>query len=608
VLLFGIYIGSASQEWTTAVDRFAAGLGVEARKDSSPLSDSRGGTGFSSGSRVHWAVFNGKRVESIEQPWCVDGKRLLLRSDAPTVRKNVDTVSCSPDVSPTTNGVRISVSFDTGSVRVAVPLATPERVFYSEKARGFLITNDFRLMASWKELRLAEKGVYAFLQFGVIPAPLSLCTDVTRVMPGYRVEITPDGRLRYEALPLPAAGEPLVEAGEMAETYVLDALDRRLAVTPPSSVMFFSGGVDSGLMAARLSSMDRRDVTLFNFSFSDEDGEARLARRMAQHLGMPFEQVCFRLDHLPEMLARVGEDYSYPFGDYSTIPTNFLVHGAIASTRGATTVLEGTGGDGGFGPVVRNLPRWQSVYSLPRWLRRWAGKPYQRLGLWVTDGRWRWLALASSFAQRTSLLPPEAVIVAQNALDGLAYHSPRDIRKAVTTALLDPGEQLGQAMPLEGRLSLLDLIHVCAGRFAAKSFDPLRRVGMAPDYPFLYPEMLRVAFRVPECEKAREGDTKVLLKRLLVRHVPREWVYRPKSGFSPPILPILADRSVQEFALGPALSSDNPLMSFLNEPIVRRILKDAGDHRLRDRHVGAFLWNFVFASAWLLQSRQAVAV
>jgi asparagine synthase (glutamine-hydrolysing) len=52
--------------------------------------------------------------------------------------------------------------------------------------------------------------------------------------------------------------------------------------------------------------------------------------------------------------------------------------------------------------------------------------------------------------------------------------------------------------------------------------------------PLLDTELVELAFRVPSHLKV-SGTTKDLLKRVAVRHVPRECVYRPKEGFSIPM-------------------------------------------------------------------------
>jgi asparagine synthase (glutamine-hydrolysing) len=53
--------------------------------------------------------------------------------------------------------------------------------------------------------------------------------------------------------------------------------------------------------------------------------------------------------------------------------------------------------------------------------------------------------------------------------------------------------------------------------------------------PLLDPELVALAFQVPERYKVAGHRTKVLLKRVAARHVPRQCVYRRKQGFSVPM-------------------------------------------------------------------------
>ena len=60
-------------------------------------------------------------------------------------------------------------------------------------------------------------------------------------------------------------------------------------------------------------------------------------------------------------------------------------------------------------------------------------------------------------------------------------------------------------------------------------------VSLEARVPLLDKELVQLAFSVPGALKVASGKTKVLLKRLAARHIPRECVYRPKEGFSIPI-------------------------------------------------------------------------
>ena len=53
--------------------------------------------------------------------------------------------------------------------------------------------------------------------------------------------------------------------------------------------------------------------------------------------------------------------------------------------------------------------------------------------------------------------------------------------------------------------------------------------------PFLDPDVIALAARLPMAAKIRDGQGKWALRQVLYQHVPREMIERPKAGFAIPI-------------------------------------------------------------------------
>jgi asparagine synthetase B (glutamine-hydrolysing) len=380
---------------------------------------------------------------------------------------------------------------------------------------------------------------------------------------------------------------------------LIDALDKELAQVPESSVLYFSGGVDSSLLACRLKRMGRKDVLLLNFAFGPHDEEARLAVGMASHLGLRCEQIAYESSELMSMLTRIGRDYSYPFGDDSTIPTNLLVHASIKALGPGRTILEGTGADGGFGPVVRHPSLWRGFYSLPNVMRSGLGALYRWLRMWQDDSPVPKLRVLSSVARQSACMQLEtAAVLSSNALDGVAYCISPDIRQELAELLGRPLCLWGDHLRSGERFALLDLIYICAGRFAAKSFDPLRRGGMDPVYPFLEPGLLRTSFALPWKEKSLGNEGKILLKRLLAQDLPHDWVYRRKRAFDAPLSSIFERADVQEFYRAIVLSDRNAVLDFLKVEVMEDLIERCRKKKPLEVSVYKFLWTTLFVSCW----------
>jgi hypothetical protein len=217
---------------------------------------------------------------------------------------------------------------------------------------------------------------------------------------------------------------------------------------------------------------------------------------------------------------------------------------------------------------------------------------------WHRTGRLEraWRALARS----VTLPLPLAAITAQNSLEGVAYRTPREIAVDLEAAF-DDLMKIAEGRPERDRLAWLDLAHVCAGQFAAKTFDPARRTGTQPVYPFLEPEMIAASFSIPWEIKCADGEPKAILKRILARSVPPRLVYREKSGFVPPLARVLARPDVGALLHETLLSPRNPLLEYCDRPFLETVVLRARTAQPLSYATMCHLWAHLFTTLWIVQ-------
>jgi asparagine synthase (glutamine-hydrolysing) len=440
---------------------------------------------------------------------------------------------------------------------------------------------------------LDDVALCAYLQYGCIPPPFALSKTVQRMPGGHVLRWLPNASPRIEPRPLRAVPAP---GSDNPSDALEEALDRVLSRQPTGSVVLFSGGVDSSLMAVRLRALGRRDVRLVNYAFSKDDPEGQHAIRVAKALGMPCDQLVHDPAEVPAMVARIGREYSFPFADFSSVPTNLLVQAVTGLAAHGSAVIEGTGADAAFGMWSKHH-NWSRACDLPRIVRVVLGVAYKTLGLWKGSGALR-LEQISRVCRRAMQMPMRHAVMAQNALDGIAYVIPAPTRAKIEDAIDASIERLSEGLDPITRLSFLDLVQVCAGQFAAKSFDPLCGHGFVPVYPFLEPEVLRASLALPWETKCTGGEDKALLKSMLCRHLPRELIYRRKSGFRPPMGELLSCEAFQGL-IDEALSKNSPLEPVLRVPTCRKIADRARRGRPLAFQAQYFLWLLVFLSSWI---------
>lgn len=388
-----------------------------------------------------------------------------------------------------------------------------------------------------------------YLSFLWCPGEGTPASSVRKLAPGEAVWVSQGvitGRITWYRLPV--FRDDARVRSELSEdeairgtaTVLRQAVHRQMVADVPVGA-FLSGGLDSSSVVAFAREVNP-DIRCFTIEVAgqEEDGMADdlpYARRVAQHLGVPLEVV--RVDSsrmaadLPEMVAQLDEPLADP------APLNVLYISRLAREHGMKVLLSGAGGDDLFTGYRRHRAlMFESTWSwLPKTLRiglenvsrsldhrqpslRRVAKLFSGASLegderLVNYFRWvdrRDLRALYSPAFRVALSEGRAE---NPMLDFLAALPPRT----------DPLERL---LALEQRFFLADhnLIYTDKMSMAA---------GVETRVPFLDLDLVAFAARIPSRYKQHGSEGKWVLKKAMEPHLPREVIYRPKTGFGAPL-------------------------------------------------------------------------
>jgi asparagine synthase (glutamine-hydrolysing) len=439
-----------------------------------------------------------------------------------------------------------------------------------------------------------------FLAWEYVPSPGTLVAEVRKLEPGglLEVDLATDEmhHRRWWRLPAPGgddAGLPR-SAGEWEEAIdgtVRRAVRRQLVSDVPLGA-FLSGGVDSSLVVSAMG-----PARTFSIGFDDPSyNELAWSSRVAAHLGVSHATEIVRPD-VTDLFDRLMPFLDDPIGDFSIFPT-YLV--SRLARRDVTVVLSGDGGDevfGGYETYVAQQ-RARTWARLPAVLRRRAIEPLiaglkprpekkgrvnkakrfveglahdQRLG----HARWR---LFVGNAARAALFTPQAAA---------ALATPAEAH------VLRLAEESGARSEVDRGLAI-DLGSYLTDNCLLKVDRMSMACSLEARVPLLDPELVELAFRMPPDLKVHGGRTKVMLKRVAARHVPRECVYRPKEGFSIPIKNWL-DHELRPLA-DELLSPDRLRREGLVRPeVVARMRQEHAERRANHSHV---LWSLMVFQDW----------
>lgn len=389
---------------------------------------------------------------------------------------------------------------------------------------------------------LDPDAVQEYLRRGCVPAPRSVVRGVHKLEPGTlavfgaadaapRIE-------RYWSLPDVARagladpfGGTMDEATDALEAALSDAVALRMEADVPVGA-FLSGGVDSSTVVALMQKQSRRRVRTFSIANEgagyDEGAAAEAVARVlgTEHTGLRIDGgAAARL--VPTLIDRLDE----PFADSSLVPT-FLV--SQLAREHVTVSLSGDGGDELFAGYNRHL--WIArIERLMRHAPRRAVRLLARGVLRVPEARAeRLLAPLSRFVRRPgaqSRKLASALVESSSLYESFASifgEPPVPAREARSWTAPSLGDPTLDAMLRDGVGYLPDDILTKVDRASMM-------VALEARVPILDHRVVALAWRMPLALKIERGRGKEVLRRVLYRHVPRELVDRPKTGFSVPM-------------------------------------------------------------------------
>lgn len=420
-------------------------------------------------------------------------------------------------------------------------------LYYWKGARSLSFASEMKaiLIDPDVEVSLDPVALYDYFTFKYIPGPNTPFREIKRLQPAHWM-LVKGGQVRIERYWDPAytgdargsADDHLAELEERLKA----SIDEHLMSEVPQGV-FLSGGVDSSLIVALMASLVNEPLRTFSIGFDGKPGfdESRYAKAVADQYGT-------RHDTFPcppesaENLPRIYWHLEEPLADAAMIPLYELCHQA---TKHVTVVHCGDGGDEGFAGYTRFYwDRLAGAYgAVPEALRLGAIAPLARLGQRF-PGRMKELCRRIEKFSRFAGLDPAARYTNWfTMIDDDAKH-----------AMLAPGflEDVGRHRSDEvfeaifadaARLNLAPLpaCQYCELRsfipddLMLKSDKIAMSAGLEGRFPFLDDRLIEFGLSLPANHKIRGSQLKILLKRLLAKHMPPEFVYRRKQGFEVPV-------------------------------------------------------------------------
>ena len=404
----------------------------------------------------------------------------------------------------------------------------------------------FEVLPNWRP-ELNHDALVSYLRFAYVPSPHSIYRGINKLEPGRAVTIEADGKAetwaywslgdvaeRGKQAPFDVSDE---EAANAFEALLGDAVQRRLVSDVPLGA-FLSGGIDSSTIAAMMRVRSNAAVRTYSIGFAENGyDEAPHAKSVARYLGTEHTELYVSPREAHDAIPELPRIYDEPFADSSQVPTYLL---SKLTREHVTVALSGDGGDELFAGYTRHRFA-QPLACLPETLGRGLACGLSLAGpsLWdrvfsVLPARRR-PSLAGDKMLKTASMLREGGKGAYCSLVS-AWDRPESIAKLGRESrgpIFDPAVAVALPDALD-RMQYLDTLTYLPDDILTKVDRASMAVALEVRVPILDHRVVEFSWRLPQRFKMRRGRGKWLLRQVLYRHVPKQLVEKPKSGFAIP--------------------------------------------------------------------------
>lgn len=477
-------------------------------------------------------------------------------------------------------------------------------VLYSHQPNGDLIFgSEFQALLQHPSVsrEVDNEAIHHYLSYLCVPAPLTAFKQIRKIEPGHWL-IWKNGEIKTNRYWLPDFHNKIKITEQEAEEETLrllrEATKMRMIAEVPLGA-FLSGGVDSSVVVALMAEQSEKPVKTFSIGFEEEDySELKYAKKVAEHIGAEHHEFIVKPNAI-EILPLLVEHYGEPYADSSSIPTYYV---SRETRKHVTVALNGDGGDESFAGYERYLAMRLSekYHKIPSLLRKGLIESAVNLLPNSATKRRSKAKDLKRFVKAASLPKVERYLSLVNAIDKSSKENiyTEDFKTQVKSA--DSAQFLKEWFDKTNGNGIVDAT-MFTDQMTYLPNDLLVKVDIASmansleaRSPLLDHKVIEFAASLPENLKLKGAENKSLLKKVGVRLVPREVLYRKKMGFGVPIANWLRGE-LKDFLRDNLLSEKFAKRGILKQDVVEKMINE---HLSGEKDNYNQLWTILMLELW----------
>lgn len=434
---------------------------------------------------------------------------------------------------------------------------------YYQDSSCFIFASELKAILTQKEVSPGpdSDAIESYLNWGYIPSPKTGFKNIYKLEPGHYMTLNlATQKLDKKCYWDIDYSEKLKLNEEEWSDQILDLLEkstklRMIADVPVGA--FLSGGIDSSSVVAMMAKLSNKPVKTFTIGLpGDILDESKYAKQISD---------VFKTDHVVlnatphsvDILPEIAKVYEEPFGDNSALITYMVSRLAREHVK---VILNGDGGDENFAGYKHHqkLQRDYKLYPIVRHI------PFGKYPNSMREGILeKYITYKSQFQNHKSQDIYREAFVKSGV---------RDVRDQAMYA------DFKYFLPDD----LLTKIDMASMKFALECRSP-----------YLDHKLVELAAKIPYDLKVKNGETKYILKKAMLKILPKNIVYRPKMGFTVPLSRWFT-KELKSYAKSILITPRSHLNDFVSQDQIKQMLRD----HTESNDFGPKLWFLLMLELW----------
>ena len=490
----------------------------------------------------------------------------------------------------------------------------------------FVFTSELKALSMpGVERKVCKDALVLYFRYHYIPAPYSIYEGIHKLEPGCIASIRPGDTepsiQRYwspVSTFLNAQSNPFDgsfrDATDEVERLLLQSIEGQMIADVPVGA-FLSGGIDSSATVSLMQQVQSSQVNTFSIGFTDSSfNEAPFARQIAEHLGTNHTELYLSEKDVADLIPQVPVILDEPFADSSLLPT-FAV--SQLAKESVTVSLSGDGGDELFGGYTRYPTTARALQ-----IRRRLGRPGETIASGVLHsslldldrtGRTAWPCNMNRFPSMRKI--GAAIHAISQPTDALVYRNQVSYWRNPHTPVIHPTnpsckfqdpQRWVSSRFMQESIQMMDVQTYLPDDILYKVDRAAMSVSLETRVPMLDHRFMSFVWSLPiEFRSAGASGgavQKKILKDIVGRSMPREYIERPKKGFGVPIEKWVRGPMVDwaESLIDPVALKDQEM---LDPDIVNSCWQNIKSNHDADAE---FIWSILVLQQWLDSERPSV--